>query len=44
MGPTAYQGYDFGQGAALGYLIPIAIMLLAAVYLWLLRRTGTTTS
>ncbi len=41
---TAYQGYDFGQGAALGYLIAIAIMLLAAVYLWLLRRTGSTTS
>jgi multiple sugar transport system permease protein/N,N'-diacetylchitobiose transport system permease protein len=37
---TAYQGYDFGQGAALGYLIAIAIMLLAAVYLRLLRRTG----
>jgi len=41
---TAYQGYDFGQGAALGYIIAIAIMLLAAVYLWLLRRTGTTES
>ncbi len=41
---TAYQGYDFGQGAALGYIIAIAIMLLAAVYLWMLRRTGTTTS
>lgn len=41
---TAYQGYDFGQGAALGYLIAIAIMLLAAVYLWLLRRTGSTVS
>ncbi len=37
---TAYQGYDFGQGAALGYLIAIAIMLLAAVYLRLLRRAG----
>ena len=41
---TAYEGYDFGQGAALGYLIAIAIMLLAAVYLWLLRRTGATSS
>ncbi|MGD0019794.1 MAG: sugar ABC transporter permease [Candidatus Limnocylindrales bacterium] len=41
---TAYQGYDFGQGAALGYIIAIAIMLLAAVYLWLLRRTGSTKS
>ncbi len=38
---TAYQSYDFGQGAALGYLIAIAIMLLAAVYLRLLRRTGS---
>jgi ABC-type sugar transport system permease subunit len=37
---TAYQGYDFGQGAALGYLIAIVIMLLAAVYLRLLRRSG----
>ncbi len=41
---TAYEGYDFGQGAALGYLIATAIMLLAAVYLWLLRRTGATSS
>jgi ABC-type sugar transport system permease subunit len=37
---TAWQGYDFGQGAALGYLIAIAIMLLAALYLRLLRRVG----
>ena len=37
---TAYQSYDFGQGAALGYLIAIFIMLLAALYLKLLRRTG----
>jgi ABC-type sugar transport system permease subunit len=37
---TAWQGYDFGAGAALGYLIAIAIMILAAVYLRLLRRTG----
>ncbi len=37
---TAYQAYNFGQGAALGYLIAIAIMLLAAVYLRLLRKTG----
>jgi ABC-type sugar transport system permease subunit len=41
---TAYQGYDFGAGASLGYIIAIAIMLLAAVYLWLLRRTGSTHS
>jgi ABC-type sugar transport system permease subunit len=41
---TAYQGYDFGQGAALGYIIAIAIMLLAALYLWLLRKTGSTQS
>jgi multiple sugar transport system permease protein/N,N'-diacetylchitobiose transport system permease protein len=37
---TAYQGYDFGRGAALGYLIALAIMALAAVYLRLLGRTG----
>jgi multiple sugar transport system permease protein/N,N'-diacetylchitobiose transport system permease protein len=37
---TAYQGYDFGRGAALGYLIALAIMVLAAVYLRLLGRTG----
>ncbi len=37
---TAWQGYDFGQGAALGYLIAIAVMILAAVYLRLLRRAG----
>jgi ABC-type sugar transport system permease subunit len=38
---TAYQGYDFGQGAALGYIIAIVIMLLAAVYLKLLHRSAT---
>jgi multiple sugar transport system permease protein/N,N'-diacetylchitobiose transport system permease protein len=37
---TAYQGFDFGRGAALGYLIALAIMVLAAVYLRLLGRTG----
>ena len=37
---TAYQGYDFGRGAALGYLIALIIMVLAAVYLRLLGRTG----
>ncbi len=37
---TAYQGYDFGRGAALGYLIALFIMLLAAVYLRLLGRVG----
>ena len=39
---TAYQGYDFGQGAALGYLIALVIMVLAAVYLRLLGRLGRT--
>ncbi len=39
---TAYQGYDFGRGAALGYLIALTIMVLAAVYLRLLGRTGRT--
>jgi multiple sugar transport system permease protein/N,N'-diacetylchitobiose transport system permease protein len=37
---TAYQGFDFGRGAALGYLIALAIMVLAAIYLRLLGRTG----
>jgi ABC-type sugar transport system permease subunit len=37
---TAFQGYDFGAGAALGYLIAMIIMALAAVYLRLLGRTG----
>jgi ABC-type sugar transport system permease subunit len=37
---TAYQGYDFGRGAALGYLIVLVIMALAAVYLRLLGRLG----
>ncbi|HEX9045143.1 MAG TPA: sugar ABC transporter permease [Candidatus Limnocylindrales bacterium] len=37
---TAYQGFDFGRGAALGYLIALMIMVLAAVYLRLLGRTG----
>ncbi len=37
---TAYQGFDFGRGAALGYLIALIIMALAAVYLRLLGRTG----
>jgi len=37
---TAFQGYDFGAGAALGYLIALIIMALAAVYLRLLGRTG----
>lgn len=39
---TAYQGFDFGRGAALGYLIALVIMVLAAVYLRLLGRTGRT--
>jgi ABC-type sugar transport system permease subunit len=37
---TAFQGYDFGAGAALGYLIALIIMALAAVYLRMLGRTG----
>jgi len=37
---TAYQGFDFGRGAALGYLIALVIMVLAAVYLRMLGRTG----
>jgi multiple sugar transport system permease protein/N,N'-diacetylchitobiose transport system permease protein len=37
---TAYQGFDFGSGAALGYLIAMIIMALAAVYLRLLGRSG----
>jgi multiple sugar transport system permease protein/N,N'-diacetylchitobiose transport system permease protein len=37
---TAYQGFDFGRGAALGYLIALVIMVLAAFYLRLLGRTG----
>src|SRR5450759_563236 len=28
---TAYQGYDFGRGAALGYIIALVIMVLAEV-------------
>ena len=36
------QGFDFGRGAALGYLIALVIMVLAAVYLRLLGRTGRT--
>ncbi len=39
---TAYQGFDFGRGAALGYMIALVIMVLAAVYLRLLGRTGRT--
>lgn len=39
---VAYQGFDFGRGAALGYLIALVIMILAAVYLRLLGRTGRT--
>ena len=37
---TAYRSYDFGRGSALGYLIALAIMLLAALYLRLLGRVG----
>ena len=41
---TAYQGYDFGRGAALGYLIVLVIMVLAAIYLRLLGRIGRSSS
>ena len=34
---TAYQGFDFGRGAALGYLIALVIMVLAAIYLLMNR-------
>ncbi|HEV7604657.1 MAG TPA: sugar ABC transporter permease [Candidatus Limnocylindrales bacterium] len=37
---TAYGGFDFGRGAALGYLMALVIMVLAAVYIRLLGRTG----
>ncbi len=37
---TAYRSYDFGRGSALGYLIALAIMVLAAIYLRLLGRVG----
>ena len=37
---TAFQGYDFGWGAALGDPIALIIMGLAAIYLRLLGRTG----
>jgi multiple sugar transport system permease protein/N,N'-diacetylchitobiose transport system permease protein len=39
---VAYQSFDFGRGAALGYLIALVIMALAAIYLRLLSRTGQT--
>jgi ABC-type sugar transport system permease subunit len=39
---VAYQGFDFGRGAALGYLIALVIMVLAFIYLRLLGRTGQT--
>jgi multiple sugar transport system permease protein/N,N'-diacetylchitobiose transport system permease protein len=35
---TAYQSFDFGGGAALGYLIALLIVGLAAIYIRLLRR------
>ena len=38
---TAYGGFDFGRGAALGYLMALVIVVLAAVYIRLLGRTGT---
>ncbi len=37
---TAFQSYDFGSGAALGYLIAMIIMGLAAIYLRMLGRRG----
>jgi ABC-type sugar transport system permease subunit len=35
---TAYQSFNFGGGAALGYLIALLIVGLAAIYIRLLRR------
>jgi ABC-type sugar transport system permease subunit len=35
---TAYQSFDFGGGAALGYLIALLVLGLAAIYIRLLRR------
>jgi multiple sugar transport system permease protein/N,N'-diacetylchitobiose transport system permease protein len=37
---TAFQSYDFGIGSALGIMIAVAIMSLAALYIWLLGRIG----
>ena len=37
---AAYRSYDFGRGAAIGYLIALAIMILAAIYLRLVGRVG----
>ena len=37
---TAFQSYDFGSGAALGYLIAMIIMGLAAIYLRMLGNRG----
>jgi len=37
---TAFRGFDFGRGAALGYLIALLIMVLAAIYIRLLGRSG----
>lgn len=39
---TAYQSYNFGAGAALGYLIALLIVGLAAVYIRLLRGSSST--
>jgi ABC-type sugar transport systems, permease components len=36
---TAYESFDFGGGAALGYLIAILIVGLAAIYIRVLRRS-----
>ena len=38
---TAYGGFDFGRGAALGYLMALVVLILAAIYIRLLGRTGT---
>lgn len=37
---TAYESFNFGGGAALGYLIALLIVGLAAIYLRLLRRSN----
>jgi ABC-type sugar transport system permease subunit len=38
---TAYNTYNFGGGAALGYLIALLIAVLAAIYIRLLRGGPT---
>jgi ABC-type sugar transport system permease subunit len=39
---TAYQSFNFGGGAALGYLIAMLIFALAAIYIRMLRQEAVT--